>query len=328
MLLILVNLGACAGLQKGDATSSKSPAITASTRLVISVHDQRMKLLDGTETIADYLVSTAALGVSEQPNSYGTPRGRHAIGEKIGAGAAVGTVFVDRLPTDEIVAVNTPGRADMATRILRLRGLTYENWATFDRLIYIHGSPSENMLGTPASGGCIRMRSAEIVGLFDLVSVGTEVFIYEEPMETALQLLAASDARYADLKATAGVGVVKSIRQLCLGHAHGVDGIALNGGDAVRWCSFGAEQNDPVSIALLGSLYEYGKGVSIDLVAARHIYARGAALGNPHALFRLSQMVAEGRGGAKDEVAAREFLALAATQGHTGAKKLILGELN
>ncbi|MCY7389664.1 MAG: L,D-transpeptidase family protein, partial [Burkholderiales bacterium] len=319
-------LGACAGLQNGGATSPKSTASAASTRLVISVHDQRMKLLDGTASVADYLVSTAALGVSEQPNSYGTPRGRHAIGEKIGAGVAVGTVFVDRLPTDEIVAANTPGRADMATRILRLRGLTYENWAMFDRLIYIHGSPSENMLGKPASGGCIRMRSSEIVGLFDLVSVGTEVFIYEEPMETALTMLTANDARYADLKATAGVGVVKSIRQLCLGHGYGVDGIALSGGDAVQWCSFGAEQNDPVSIALLGSLYEEGKGVDVDLVKARETYARSAKLGNPHGQFRLSELYASGRGGAQDEALANEFLALAAKQGHTRAKALMQAE--
>ena len=271
IFILLANLLGCAGLHDGVSTSIDASARPVDTqgsvapyRLVISVHDQRMTLLKGSAPVADYLVSTAELGVSEVPNSNGTPRGRHAIAEKIGADAAIGTVFVDRLPTDEIVAANTPGRTAVATRILRLRGLAYENWATFDRLIYLHGSPVEDLLGTPASGGCIRMRSEEIVGLFDLVSVGTEVFIYEEPMETALKLLATADARYVDLTATAGVGVIKSIRQLCLGHSHGVDGIALNGRDAVRWCSFGAEQNDPVSIALLGSLYEYGKGVSID----------------------------------------------------------------
>ena len=331
-LIMLTNLAACAGLREGNSASAQPAvepsAITAPYRLVISVHDQRMKLLRGTASVADYLVSTAALGVSEAANSYGTPRGRHAIAEKIGAGAAIGTVFVDQLPTNEIVAVNAPGRAAVATRILRLRGLTYENWATFERLIYLHGSPIEDQLGTPASGGCIRMRSAEIVGLFDLVSVGTEIFIYEEPMEVVLKLLADADWRYAMLTAAAEANSTPSIRKLCLGHSHGTEGVALSGADAVRWCLFGAIRNDPVAIALLGSLYEYGKGVDIDLVEARNIYGRAAALENPHALFRLSQMVAEGRGGAKDEVLAKEFLARAAKRGHTGAKKLILAEVN
>lgn len=333
MLIMLTNLAACAGLRDGDSAAAQplpasvAPATTATpTRLIISVHDQRMKLLRGTTPITDYLVSTAALGVSEAPNSYATPRGRHAIAEKIGAGVAIGTVFVDRLPTNEIVAVNTPGRAAVATRILRLRGLTYENWATFERLIYLHGSPLEDQLGSPASGGCIRMRSAEIVELFDLVSVGTELFIYEEPMEAALKLLADADWRYAVLTASAEAGSIPSIRKLCLGHSHGTEGVALSGSDALRWCLQGANRNDPFAIAMLGSLYEYGKGVDVDLIEARNNYDRAAKLGNPHALFRLSQMYADGRGGVKDDVLAKAFLAQAATQGHSGAKKLMLGE--
>ena len=151
-----------------------------------------MALLKGSAITTIFDISTARNGVGEALDSGGTPRGRHAIAEKIGAGLPLGTVFENRIPTDEIVAINTPGRWPVATRILRLRGLEDANQNTFDRLIYLHGSPVENLLGSPASGGCIRMRSNEIIGLFDLVEVGTEIFISELPMDTAIALLMAS----------------------------------------------------------------------------------------------------------------------------------------
>lgn len=333
VFIFLANLVGCAGIHDGGSETIPNAVIvldtianTAPYRLVISIHDQRMVLLRGVTPAANYLMSTAKSGAGEAVNSGTPPRGRHAIAEKIGAGVTIGTDFVDRIPTDKVIAVNTPGVMPVATRILRLRGLENKNWATFERLIYLHGSPVENLLGTPASGGCIRMRSAEIIGLFDLVSIDTEVFIYEEPLQTALKLLAASDARYAFLTSTAGVGVIQSIRQLCLGHGYGVNGIALNGRDALRWCSSGAQQNDPVSIALLAALHEEGKGVHINLIKAREMYKRSALLDNPHAQYKLSQMYASGRGGAQDDALAKEFLARAAQQGHTAAKALMQTE--
>jgi L,D-transpeptidase catalytic domain/Sel1 repeat len=323
-IVMMMNLVGCAGLR--EFTENNSSSNTYPYRLIISVHDQRMTLLRGAVPITTYQVSTAKLGVGEAFNSGRTPRGRHAIVEKIGAGVAIGTVFIDRKPTDEIIATNTPGRSPIATRILRLRGLEYKNWATFDRLIYLHGSPAEEQLGTPASGGCIRMRSTDIIKLFDLVSVGSEIIIYEEPMEVALQLVAEADARYSDLAATAKVGLLTSIRQLCRGHAYGIEGIAFNEHSAMRWCSRGADLNDPVAIALFGSLHEEGKGVAVNMIEARKIYERAASLGDSHGQFKLSRMHADGRGGAKDETLARELLLLAGRQGHLYAKELLRNE--
>jgi lipoprotein-anchoring transpeptidase ErfK/SrfK len=155
--------------------------------IVISIHDQRLALLEDGAATRVYIVSTARSGVGETTDSDTTPRGRHAIAEKIGAGAPIGMVFEGREPTGEIVQVNTPGRWPVATRILRLRGLEKRNANTFERLIYIHGSPVEKLLGSPASGGCIRMKSADVVELFDLVRVGTEVAIHEEPLSSAIE---------------------------------------------------------------------------------------------------------------------------------------------
>lgn len=196
VLLLTLHLAGCAFTPAQHSSFNdrqiKQPLNIAPYRLIISVHDQRMALLKGSAITTIFDISTARNGVGEALDSGGTPRGRHAIAEKIGAGLPLGTVFENRIPTDEIVAINTPGRWPVATRILRLRGLEDANQNTFDRLIYLHGSPVENLLGSPASGGCIRMRSNEIIGLFDLVEVGTEIFISELPMDTAIALLMAS----------------------------------------------------------------------------------------------------------------------------------------
>lgn len=101
----------------------------------------------------------------------------HLISEKIGAGMPIGMVFESRIPTGEIAEANIPGRWPITTRILRLRGVEPKNLNTHERLIYIHGTPAENDIGMPASSGCIRMRSADIVELFDLAREGTRVEI-------------------------------------------------------------------------------------------------------------------------------------------------------
>lgn len=87
--------------------------------------------------------------------------------------------FKDRVPTGEIVPVNAPGRDPIVTRILWLRGREERNRNAFDRYIYIHGTPEERKLGEPASYGCIRMRSRDIVWLYDTVGVGARVEIEE-----------------------------------------------------------------------------------------------------------------------------------------------------
>jgi lipoprotein-anchoring transpeptidase ErfK/SrfK len=141
---------------------------------------------DGDMLIREYPVSTAANGVGERSGSHCTPRGRHRIAAKIGAGAPLGAAFKARQPTGEIwtpeLDAENPGRDWILTRILWLAGLEpgRNQGGEVDsqaRYIYIHGTGEEQRLGTPASHGCIRMRNADVAELFDLVEVDTEVRI-------------------------------------------------------------------------------------------------------------------------------------------------------
>ena len=141
---------------------------------------------DGDMLIRQYTVSTAANGPGEQSGSYCTPRGRHRIAEKIGAGAPLYAAFKGREPTGEIwtsaLDAADPGRDWILTRILWLEGLEpgRNQGGTVDsraRYIYIHGTNEEHRIGPPASHGCIRMKHADVAELFDLVKVGTEVRI-------------------------------------------------------------------------------------------------------------------------------------------------------
>jgi len=133
--------------------------------------------------IGEYPVSTSKFGLSSQPGSYHTPLGEFEIKTKIGEGQPPGMVFKSRRPTGEILPVNAPGRDPIVTRILWLNGLERQNRNAFDRYIYIHGTPEERAIGTPASYGCIRMRSDDVIELFDIVGHGARVYIANEPTE-------------------------------------------------------------------------------------------------------------------------------------------------
>lgn len=156
-------------------------------RIAISIPAQTLELFDAAGNLQKrYSVSTAARGAGEQNGSYCTPRGRHLIRAKIGAGAAPNTVFVRRRPTGEIwtpeLAAAFPGRDWILTRILWLSGCEpgFNRLGACDtmrRYIYIHGSPDSVPMGTPGSIGCVRMRNADIVELFDMVSPYTQVDI-------------------------------------------------------------------------------------------------------------------------------------------------------
>jgi lipoprotein-anchoring transpeptidase ErfK/SrfK len=133
-----------------------------------------------------YPVSTAKNGGGEKNNSFCTPRGRHIVRAKIGAGQPLGAVFVRRRPTGEVwtpeLHARYPGRDWMLTRILWLSGKQpgfnrLGDVDTMRRVIYIHGTHDFAELGKPGSHGCIRMRNADIVELFDLVPAYTPVEI-------------------------------------------------------------------------------------------------------------------------------------------------------
>ena len=125
--------------------------------------------------IARYDVSTSKFGVGDRPGSYATPLGTMEVSQKIGGGQPSGMKFKSRRPTGEIVRPNSPGRDPIVSRILWLRGLESRNRRAMDRGIYIHGTAEEWSIGRPASYGCIRMRSHDVIQLFDKVGVGTRV---------------------------------------------------------------------------------------------------------------------------------------------------------
>jgi len=158
-------------------------------RININIILQHLDLLDDSgNLIKRYSISSAKNGVGEQNGSFRTPRGRHVVRAKIGAGQPVNTVFVERRPTGETyspeLARQSPGRDWILTRILWLSGLErgYNRLGKVDtmrRAIYIHGSPDTADMGKPGSRGCIRMHNRDIVELFDLVPVRTIVEIRE-----------------------------------------------------------------------------------------------------------------------------------------------------
>ena len=155
-------------------------------QIVVSVPEQRMVLLTRGEPTAAFPVSTSKFGLGDAPGSNGTPLGEMEVAKKIGAGAPLGAVFKGREPTGEVLAPDAPGRDPVVTRILWLRGVEERNRHTFDRYIYIHGTPEERNVGRPASFGCVRMRSRDVASLFDAVGNGARVYIENTPMPVAV----------------------------------------------------------------------------------------------------------------------------------------------
>lgn len=151
-------------------------------QVVISARDQKLAVLENGKLIATYPVSTSKYGLGDARGSYRTPLGQMEIATKIGDGAAPGAVFKNRRRTGEIVGVNAAGRDPIVTRIIWLRGRERQNANAFSRDIYIHGTPEERNIGRPASYGCIRMRSVDVIDLYRVVGTGAQVTIADQPL--------------------------------------------------------------------------------------------------------------------------------------------------
>jgi lipoprotein-anchoring transpeptidase ErfK/SrfK len=150
--------------------------------IVISTSEQKLALLDRGNLMGIYPVSTSKFGLGDWPGSSFTPLGELEIAKKIGDHAPPGAVFKDQHRTGEIVAPDSPGRDPIVTRILWLRGRDPQNAHAYTRMIYIHGTPEERNIGFPASYGCIRMRSSDIINLYEIVGRGAQVTIIDEPL--------------------------------------------------------------------------------------------------------------------------------------------------
>jgi lipoprotein-anchoring transpeptidase ErfK/SrfK len=142
----------------------------------ISIRDQRLTLKEGETLVRTYPVSTSRFGIGTEEDSMKTPIGRFRVAEKIGDGLPSDTVFQSRVPLKADDPL--PPTEDLVmSRILWLDGLDEHNANTRDRFIYIHGTKHEDKIGNPASHGCVRMRNADVIELFDLVDEGAPVVI-------------------------------------------------------------------------------------------------------------------------------------------------------
>src|SRR5213596_4068086 len=163
--------------------------IDTSHRLIISVRDQKLMLVENGGRVAIYPVSTSKYGVGDFRGRMTTPLGYLMVAKKIGDNAPVGAVFHNRRWTGEILQPNAPGRDPVMTRIIWLRGLEASNAHAFQRGIYIHGTPQEKTIGRPASYGCIRMKSSDVAELYNRVPVGAVVQIVPDRFPKTVQAL-------------------------------------------------------------------------------------------------------------------------------------------
>jgi lipoprotein-anchoring transpeptidase ErfK/SrfK len=142
----------------------------------VSVRDQELKVRRGRKIIRRYPISTSRFGLGSEEGSHKTPLGQFRVSDKIGEAMPAGTIFVGRVPLKPQEPL--PPTEDLVlSRILWLDGLEPDNANTRDRFIYIHGTRHEDKIGKPDSHGCIRMRNADVIELFDLVDLDTPVTI-------------------------------------------------------------------------------------------------------------------------------------------------------
>ncbi|WP_050026206.1 L,D-transpeptidase family protein [Verrucomicrobium sp. BvORR034] len=160
-----------------QCTTSK---VDRNANVVVSVKEQKLALYSSSgQRLKEYPVSTSKFGLNDKPGAYGTPLGRHEIVAKIGQGVKPGSVFKSRQLTGEVLKPDAPGRDPIVTRIMWLRGMESQNKNAYGRCIYIHGTAEERNIGKPVSYGCIRMKSRDVVDVFDRTSIGSNVLVVE-----------------------------------------------------------------------------------------------------------------------------------------------------
>lgn len=151
-------------------------------RLIISVRDQKLMVVENGQRAAIYSISTSKFGIGDRWGSMATPVGWLQVAEKIGDHAPPGAVFHNRRFTGEILQPNAPGRDPIVTRIIWLRGLEKNNANAFNRGIYIHGTPQETAIGRPASYGCVRMSSKDVTEVYSQIQIGQLVRIIPDSL--------------------------------------------------------------------------------------------------------------------------------------------------
>src|ERR1041385_110937 len=167
---------------------SAAPAsdLSIAAEIVVSLPDQQLALLDRGKVVARYPVSTSKFGIGDGIGTYRTPLGTLFVSGKFGDHLASGAVIKSRVATGEVVDPNAPGRDAIVSRVIWLRGKEQQNRAAHDRCIYIHGTPEERRIGKPSSFGCIRMRSKDVIALYDVAHIGMHVTITQKTIADLL----------------------------------------------------------------------------------------------------------------------------------------------
>lgn len=177
LLGLTILAAATLGLQAGTETVTVVPP-----KIIISVKDQKLMVIEDGKRAAVYPVSTSKFGLGDRWGSMATPLGWLQVAEKIGDHAPAGAVFHKRRFTGEILQPNAPGRDPIVTRIIWLRGLERSNANAFNRCIYIHGTAEEKTIGKPASYGCVRMCSKDVTEVYAQLPVGSIVKIIPDSL--------------------------------------------------------------------------------------------------------------------------------------------------
>jgi lipoprotein-anchoring transpeptidase ErfK/SrfK len=160
-------------------TATQADNLISESKAIISILHQRMYIFLGDKRFREYSISTSKFGVGDEFGSYKTPTGLFRVYSKIGSGLNPGTVLKSRQPTHEVVAPNAKDRDPIVTRIIWLEGLEPSNRHALERCIYIHGTPQEQELGRPASYGCVRMASKDVVMVYEMLPEQSRVAILD-----------------------------------------------------------------------------------------------------------------------------------------------------
>jgi hypothetical protein len=162
------------------ASATQLRAVSIAAEMFVSVPDQEIVLLDRNKLVARYPVSTSKFGLGDGFGTYRTPLGTLFVSGKFGDHLKSGAVIKSRIATGEIVDPNAPGRDAIVSRVIWLRGKEIQNRAAHERCIYIHGTPEERRIGRPASFGCVRMKSKDVIALYDFAHIGMHVTITQK----------------------------------------------------------------------------------------------------------------------------------------------------
>jgi L,D-transpeptidase catalytic domain len=182
--------------------------------VIISVAEQKLMVVRDGMWTHKFRVSTSKFGLGDSYGSYKTPLGKLRVCDKIGTGLNSGSVIKHRHATGEILPVNAPGRDPIVTRILWLEGLEPGNQHAKARGIYIHGTIEESKIGDAVSYGCIRMRSHDVIEVYDAVPVGSLVTIQHDRLPRLRRWMPQPASIIAANKSPAGNEVDRPVKPI------------------------------------------------------------------------------------------------------------------